>query len=149
MVHYLTIIYIQIDRQIPLLYIHRTALNRYSGILQGFCQIRYPQLFFLNYGQANLKKHFSAAASEGCNCLVFCQLLTMIFLRPLINSCFCINLITLQNFVLTIFQIQSKYSKLYKFLDLLLLFYLLLDNQVIEFFKEFRNGYFGIVCYFL
>ena len=35
-------------------------------------------------------------------------------------------------------------SKLYKFLDLKLLFYLLVDNQVTEFFKEFRNGYFCI-----
>ena len=50
-------------------------------------------------------------------------------------------------------------SKLYNFLDLKLLFYLLVDNQVTEFFKEFGNGYFCIelsitlssnhlVCYF-
>ena len=50
--------------------------------------------------------------------------------------------------------------KLYKFLNLKLLFNLLVDNQVTKFFKEFRNGYFCIkllitlssnrlVCYFL
>ena len=57
--------------------IYIDLLDRYSGILQGFSKIRYPLLFFLNFGKANLKEHLSAAASEGWNCLVFRQLLTM------------------------------------------------------------------------
>ena len=48
-----------------------------TGILQGFCWVIYPLLYSQNLVKANLKEQLSAAASEGCNCLFFCQLLTM------------------------------------------------------------------------